>query len=134
MHSFVIHQDTTSDHAALEYNRHMKIEGSEETIIETRKWENVNSELININIINDGNYIKAHEENDPNALTEYIIYQINSNLDAQAPLKKINISQIERNKYSKELVSLINHKNELYKKYKNENKIEDKMFQRFVNM
>ena len=118
MHSIVVHNDTESDHAAVEYNRHMKIEGCEEIYINSRKWENIDYDIINEKIKNDPNYIRALEENNPDNLAEYMIHQINSKLDEQEPLRKINITKIDKQKYSKELVMLIEEKNNLYKKLK----------------
>ena len=116
MHSIIIHKDTESDHAAVEYNRHMKVEGSEEIYIQSRKWDNIDYDIINENIKNDPNYIRALEETNPDNLAEYIIFQINSNLDKQAPLRKINVTKLEKQKYSKELLKTIEEKINCIKK------------------
>ena len=125
MHSIVVHNDTESDHAAVEYNRHMKIEGCEEIYINSRKWENIDYDIINEKIKNVPNYIRALEENNPDNLAEYMIHQISSKLDEQEPLRKINITKIDKQKYSKELVMFIEEKNNLYKKVKDLNNQED---------
>ena len=118
---------TTSDHSQLEYDRHMKINVCEEQYILTRQWNKINFETINENIINDENYLNALEDDNSDRIANYIVEQINKNLDAQSELRKVKVSKNKDQKYSNETLEIIKEKNKLYKKYKSEKKVEDKI-------
>ena len=133
LYNFTQTDHTSSDHSMLQYQRHMKVQACEESYILTRQWEKIDFDLINENILNSENYNEALHDNDPNKIAEFMIHQINYNLDLQSELKKVKVKNTEQMKYTKETLEKIRIKNELYKKVKIENLAEDKLLLKNMN-
>ena len=127
MYKFNQSNFTSSDHSILHYYRQMKVQQSEETYILTRQWNKINYDEVNQNIINHPNYIESLSNNDSNKIANFIIQQINLNLDKQSEIRKIKIKNDKKMKYSPETIDKINEKNIIYKRYKEKGDIEDKI-------
>ena len=116
-----------SDHSLIIINRKMKINQSEEMKVETRKFKEIDYELINSNIINNEMYERLLHEEEPNFLTDNLVRIINEELDYQAPLKKITIKEKSDKKYTQETIELIEEKNKLYREYMENKNVENKV-------
>ena len=99
---YQLNQDdqTPSDHSMLDYIRHMKIESAEEKFVMTRKWNLIDYEAINQNIIENEHYQVALNDNDSNRIADYIVNQINANLDLYSEMKRMKVKTREDHKYS----------------------------------
>ena len=84
----------------LDYIRHMKIESAEEKFVMTRKWNLIDYEAINQNIIENEHYQVALNDNDSNRIADYIVNQINANLDLYSEMKRMKVKTREDHKYS----------------------------------
>ena len=88
----------------------MKMDESEERIIKTRNLELIDFDRINYEILNDNIYQDLTGKNDPNFIADNLIYIINSKLDDQEPVRRINLSQKERKIFIGNLADLIQKK------------------------
>ena len=110
-------EDSSTDHKYTSVNRSMKIDTIEEKFFLTRKWKDVDYDIINNNIINTENYINMLESKDINCVTNELINVIQSELNSIAPVQKIKVIQ-KSDKISTATKKLINEKNKLYKEMK----------------
>ena len=62
--------ETESDHSALLYHRHMKINLCEPSFVLSRDFNAIDFDIVNNDIMKDENYIKALEEENPNTLCD----------------------------------------------------------------
>ena len=107
-------------------NRRMKVNNTEETLIITRNYKNINYEEINETILNNDIYNDLLNEDDPDVLANQIIYLINSEMDNQSKERKVKIKEKKVNKYSEETLDLINKKNNIYKEWEENKTMENK--------
>ena len=96
----------------------MKIDDIEEKYYITRKWKDINFEIIDQNIIMSNNYMDMLTSDDINKVTNCLINTIQQEIDIQAPLIKSKVIK-PKDKLSKETKLLIKSKNNLYKQLKN---------------
>ena len=118
-------EDTTSDHYLTIYDRLMNVNQAEEKYIKSRVYSAIDYEKINENLINSDRYWNIFNEENTDKIAEEIVQIINEELDKQSILKKRKIQNKEKEKYSKETINLIDKKNDIYKRIKKDNNIED---------
>lgn len=118
-------EDTTSDHYLTIYDRLMNVNQAEEKYIKSRVYSAIDYEKINENLINSDRYWNIFNEENTDKIAEEIVQIINEELNKQSILKKRKIQNKEKEKYSKETINLIDKKNDIYKRIKKDNNIED---------
>ena len=98
----------------------MKIDSEEEKFFLSRKWKDVDYDLMNKNITMSPNYINMIESKDLDSVTNELINTIKNQMDLQAPLIKVKVVNKSK-KISSETKKLINQKNKFYKELKTSN-------------
>ena len=129
VHNSSVQVDTSSDHNFIVLEKKMNVTQVEERFVLSRKWQNINYELMQENMLRSEEYSLMLTDDNLNRVTSNLIKMIQYEYDKQAPVIKIKIKDKNNEVLSNETKNMIQKKNILYKEMKeNRNSETEKQF------
>ena len=114
-----------SDHSLQILCRSVKDIKSTPKFIRTRTFKNFNVKTYQDNIINHKDYIEVHYEQDPSIITSKIQGIIKDSLETMAPIKRVQVSSKNSNKFSEEIRQAIADRDIAHERAKSTKDIEE---------